>query len=63
MQILALVFTQHLSFDLYYNNCSKAKMQTASVSTDFQESFCQEINLHFKKKDLDHLYWLVTYEP
>lgn len=60
MQILALFFTQHLIFDLYYNNYSEAKPQTASVSTDFQESFCDGNKSPFKKQNLDHLYWLVT---
>lgn len=60
MQILALVFTQHFSFELYYNNCSEAKLQTASVSTDFQESFCDGNKSQFKSQELDHLYWLVT---
>lgn len=63
MQILALVFTQHLHFDLYYNNCSKTKPQTASVSIDFQESFCDGNKSPFKKQNLDRLCWLVTYEP
>lgn len=62
MLILPLVFTQPVSFDLYYNNCSKAKLQIASVSTDFQESFCDGNKYPFKKQNLDCLYWLVMYE-
>lgn len=62
MQILPLVFTQHVSFDLYYNSCSKAKLQIASISTDFQESFCDGNKCPFKKQNLDRLYWLVMYE-
>lgn len=62
MQILPLAFTQHVSFDLYYNNCSKAKLQITSVSTDLQESFCDGDKYPFQKQNLDHLYWLVIYE-
>lgn len=63
MQILALVFTHHLRCDQYYNSCSKAKLQTAPVSTDFQESFCDGNKSPFKKQNLDNLFWLITYEP
>lgn len=61
MQILPSVFTQRVSFDLYYNNCSKAKLQIASISTDLQESLCDG-NKYPLKKNLDHLYWLVMYK-
>lgn len=62
MQILLLVFTQRVSFDLYYNNCSEAKLQIASVSTDLEKSFCDGNKYPFKKQNLDRLYWLVMYE-
>lgn len=50
MQILPSVFTQHVSFDLYYNNCSNAKLQIASISTDLQESLCDGNKYPLKKK-------------